>query len=74
MKGTTDMMRKLTAEDRCDRCGAQARHTANKEGFAELLFCNHHHREFDDALWNQGFTVLSDLTDLAPTPVAAYTE
>lgn len=68
------MMRQLTAIDRCDRCGAQAYHTANKEGFAELLFCGHHHREFSDALWDNGWTVLSDLSPTEPVPASVYTE
>lgn len=32
----------LTAQDRCDRCGAQAYVRASLPGGAELLFCGHH--------------------------------
>jgi hypothetical protein len=31
----------LTAQDRCDRCGAQAYHRATLPSELELLFCNH---------------------------------
>ncbi len=32
----------LTAQDRCDRCGAQAYVRATLPGDTELLFCGHH--------------------------------
>lgn len=64
----------LTAQDRCDRCGARAVHVARKKGFSELLFCGHHHREFEDALLNQGWGIYSDESPAEPVPVAAYTE
>ena len=32
----------LTAQDRCDRCGAQAYVRATLPAGAELLFCGHH--------------------------------
>lgn len=31
----------LTAQDRCDRCGAQAYHRATLPSGLELFFCNH---------------------------------
>lgn len=40
----------LTAEDRCDRCGAQAYLRVELAAGAELLFCAHHAREHGDAL------------------------
>lgn len=52
----------LTAQDRCDRCIGQAYSIARKEGFDDLLFCNHHLREHRDALLAQGFEVIEDLT------------
>ncbi|HLS49840.1 MAG TPA: hypothetical protein VK024_07575 [Actinomycetaceae bacterium] len=39
----------LTAEDRCDRCGAQAYVRVALSG-GELLFCAHHARKHADAL------------------------
>ena len=40
----------LTAEERCDRCGAQAYVRAVLPGGAELLFCAHHGREHSEKL------------------------
>jgi hypothetical protein len=48
----------LTAQDRCDRCGAQA-HVLYDNG---LLFCAHHNREHAPALVAKGATVLTDTT------------
>ena len=39
----------LTASDRCDRCGAQARVRATLVS-GELLFCNHHAKEHEPRL------------------------
>ena len=64
----------LTAQDRCDRCGARAAHVAKKMSFSELLFCGHHIREHEGALLNQGWIIYSDESPTAPVPVAAYTE
>ena len=41
---------RLTAEDRCDRCGAQAYVQVELFKGSELLFCGHHAREYDLAL------------------------
>jgi hypothetical protein len=45
------MSEKLTAADRCDRCGAQAyvEITLATTG-GELLFCAHHAREHSDKI------------------------
>lgn len=40
----------LTAQDRCDRCGAQAYVRAVLTNGGELVFCSHHHREFATGL------------------------
>ena len=40
----------LTAEDRCDRCGAQAYLRVHLQSGGELLFCAHHAREHGDKL------------------------
>lgn len=39
----------FTADDRCDRCGAQARMRAVMP-FGELLFCGHHAKQHGDKL------------------------
>lgn len=40
----------LTAEHRCDRCGAQAYVRVVLPSGSELLFCAHHGRKHADAL------------------------
>lgn len=40
----------LTAEDRCDRCGAQAYVRVTLDGGSTLLFCGHHFKEHEDRL------------------------
>lgn len=40
----------LTANDRCDRCGAQAYMLVQLQGGGELLFCAHHGKEHKDKL------------------------
>lgn len=49
--------------DRCDRCGSQAYHAANKDG-AELLFCAHHMRQHHNTLLNTGWEITTDVTGL----------
>jgi hypothetical protein len=41
---------RLTAHDRCDRCGAQAYVKVLLEAGGELMFCAHHARAHGDAL------------------------
>ena len=40
----------LNAQDRCDRCGAQAYLRATLKSGGELLFCAHHAREHGDKI------------------------
>ncbi|MFE5550249.1 hypothetical protein ACFQ71_41900 [Streptomyces sp. NPDC056534] len=60
----------LTAQDRCDRCGAQAYIRARFSHGRELLFCAHHARRYQAALERQ-ISELHDethrLTTTAPT-------
>lgn len=51
----------LTAQDRCDRCGAQA-YTAYVLSGMDLLMCAHHNREHGDALIAKGATLTIDNT------------
>ncbi|MET8506889.1 hypothetical protein ABZV60_19875 [Streptomyces sp. NPDC004787] len=44
------MSHSLTAQDRCDRCGAQAYIRARFSHNRELLFCAHHGRRYRTAL------------------------
>ncbi|MFF5939035.1 hypothetical protein [Streptomyces sp. NPDC012508] len=47
------MNHSLTAQDRCDRCGAQAYIRAHFSQQHELLFCAHHGRRYQAALEQQ---------------------
>lgn len=67
-------MREFLAVERCDRCGARARHAASKPGHTELLFCDHHYRENRDALLDQYWLIESDLSPAEPKSASAYTE
>lgn len=48
----------LTAQDRCDRCGAQAYVITFKNGFSNLLFCSHHFNSVKENLFKQGFSAI----------------
>ncbi|MFS3130008.1 hypothetical protein ACLM5J_16530 [Nocardioides sp. Bht2] len=61
----------LTAEDRCDRCGAQAYLRVQMTSGFDLLFCAHHAREHGDKLREVATTVVDETHKLTakPTPV-----
>ncbi|MGA8257976.1 MAG: hypothetical protein WB767_15510 [Nocardioides sp.] len=61
----------LTAEDRCDRCGAQAYLRVELQTGGELLFCAHHAREHGDKLKEIAVTVVDETHKLATTPATA---
>jgi hypothetical protein len=44
----------LTANDRCDACGARASVRVWMPGDLDLLFCNHHYQKNEPALIAQG--------------------
>ena len=48
--GTLARSWRLTAVDRCDRCGAQAYVRVLLPGGLDLLFCAHHNRQYSSAL------------------------
>lgn len=50
----------LTAQDRCDRCGAQAYHRATLPSGLELFFCNHDLRKHLSKLVEDEARVESD--------------
>lgn len=58
----------LTAEDRCDRCGAQAYLRVELHAGGELLFCAHHAREHGDKLKEVAIHVLDETHKLTNTP------
>jgi len=53
----------FTAQDRCDRCGAQALSSATKDG-TEILFCRHHIEKHKLALEMSGWIVSFDYVGL----------
>jgi hypothetical protein len=64
----------LTAEDRCDRCGAQAYIRVELAGGGELLFCAHHGREHADKLRTVALTIQDETDRLDETPATATLE
>ena len=60
----------LTAEDRCDRCGAQAYLRVELATGGELLFCAHHAREHGDALKEIAASVQDETHKLTGSPAA----
>ena len=58
--------RALTAEDRCDRCQAQAYLRVTLPSGGELLFCAHHGREHEDAIKAVATDIYDDTARLAP--------
>ena len=58
----------LTAEDRCDRCGAQAYLRVELQTGGELLFCAHHAREHGDKLAEVAEVVVDETHKLSATP------
>ncbi len=61
----------LTAEDRCDRCGAQAYLRVELATGGELLFCAHHAREHADKLEEVAVHVQDETHKLVETPATA---
>jgi hypothetical protein len=64
----------LTAEDRCDRCGAQAYLRVELQSGGELLFCAHHAREHGDKLREVAASVVDETHRLTGTPRTAPAE
>jgi hypothetical protein len=61
----------LTAEDRCDRCGAQAYLRVELASGGELLFCAHHAREHGDKLKQVARVVHDETHKLGNAPATA---
>ena len=58
--------RALTAEDRCDRCGAQSYIRITLASGGELLFCAHHGREHADKIKAVATDIYDETQRLAP--------
>jgi len=54
----------LTAADRCDRCGAQARVKVVLAA-GDLLFCAHHAKAYEDKLRNKAVAWLDETASLS---------
>src|SRR5215471_18307399 len=63
--GTLARLWRLTAVDRCDRCGAQAYVRVLLPSRLELLFCAHHNRQYSSALANVAVEVQDETMRLA---------
>lgn len=64
MTGTLAPSKLLNAQDRCDRCGAQAYVRATLVGGAELLFCAHHGRKYSEKLRASGADIYDETDKL----------
>jgi hypothetical protein len=62
---------KLTALDRCDRCGAQAYVRVELATGGELMFCAHHAREHAEKLHQVASTIHDDTGAIAGRPTVA---
>jgi hypothetical protein len=64
----------LTADDRCDRCGAQA-YVQAELAAGELLFCAHHAREYHEHLMDLAIVIYDETSRLKepriPEPVVS---
>lgn len=59
----------LTANDRCDQCGAQAFFIC--QGMAgELLFCRHHFTKYEDKIREWAFDIIDESERLFYKPVS----
>lgn len=59
---------RLTAHDRCDRCGAQAYVKVLLQAGGELMFCAHHARAHGDALHSIAAEVIDETERLHAKP------
>ena len=62
---------RLTAADRCDRCGAQAYIRATMESGFDLLLCAHHFHQNETRLREVAVLIHDESDRLATIPVTA---
>jgi hypothetical protein len=62
---------RLTASDRCDRCGAPAYVRVILVSGSELLFCAHHARAHETRLREVAATIQDETERLDETPAVA---
>ncbi len=68
---STLSVRPLVAEDRCDRCGAQAYVRVTMESGLELLFCAHHARTYEPRLREVAVSIEDETQRLSETRASA---
>ncbi len=68
---TTLSASRLTASERCDRCGAQAYVRVTLQSGSNLLFCAHHARQYEPRLRELDATIEDETIRLADTPAVA---
>ena len=61
----------LTAQDRCDRCGAQAYVRATMESGFDLLMCAHHFHENEARLREIATSIHDESERLSAVPATA---
>ena len=65
---------RLTAADRCDRCGAQAYVRTILMSGSDLLFCAHHWHENETQLREVAVEIFDETERLAEVPATAALE
>lgn len=60
----TVLDKRMSALDRCDKCGARAYFRATMLSGLDLTFCLHHGSEYAEAIVAQGVKVFEDHTNL----------
>ncbi|SHG72326.1 hypothetical protein SAMN05443575_2630 [Jatrophihabitans endophyticus] len=68
---TTITASPLSAQDRCDRCGAQAYVRATMESGFDLLMCAHHFHENEDRLREIAVAIHDETERLVEVPTTA---
>jgi hypothetical protein len=64
----TAQLSRLSANDRCDRCGSQAYLRVGLAYGAELLFCAHHGRQHGDRLRDVAIFIQDESDRLIEVP------
>lgn len=64
----------LTAQDRCDRCGAQAYVRATMESGFDLLMCAHHFHDNEARLREIAIAIHDESDRLVEVPATAAVE
>ena len=63
---TTAQLTRLTVMDRCDRCGAQAYVRVELASTADLIFCGHHAKQYEDSLFEIAIAIYDETSLLSP--------